>query len=162
MEDASTVSSPLDESLSNCHLLAVFDGHAGAGAAQHAAAHIRSQLHSHWGCATAEAALTGAFETLDKDFRCSTEPCKNQSEPNRQQLWRGSSTSSGPQHISSTYSVKHDCLCRRKSAAHQLLSAQPCMPCSCMHSPGRHPDADAGHRIQHGPISAEFRRWAVS
>lgn len=69
MEDASAVSSPLDEALPHCHLLAVFDGHAGAGAAQHAAAHVRSQLQRHWGCATADAALIGVFETLDQDFR---------------------------------------------------------------------------------------------
>ncbi|KAK9835427.1 hypothetical protein WJX84_011751, partial [Apatococcus fuscideae] len=69
MEDASAISSPLDEALPHCHLLAVFDGHAGAAAARHAAAHIRSQLYSHWGCATAEAALTGTFEILDRDFR---------------------------------------------------------------------------------------------
>lgn len=69
MEDASTVSSPLEDTFPHCHLLAVFDGHAGAGAAQHAAAHIRSQLHRRWGCLTAEAALTGVFESLDHDFR---------------------------------------------------------------------------------------------
>ncbi|CAG9460345.1 unnamed protein product [Pedinophyceae sp. YPF-701] len=64
MEDAGTVVSPLG-GLAGVHMMAVFDGHRGAYAAERAAADIEAYLHRSWTAPTAEECLRRAFVALD-------------------------------------------------------------------------------------------------
>lgn len=50
-------------------LLAVFDGHRGAAAAEYAAAHVLPYLRQSWDAADPAAALSRTFLALDADFR---------------------------------------------------------------------------------------------
>lgn len=50
-------------------LLAVFDGHRGAAAAEYAAAHVLPYLQRSWAAADPAAALSRTFIDLDADYR---------------------------------------------------------------------------------------------
>lgn len=57
MEDRHTLACPMERSSPQAHLMAVFDGHRGAEAAQFAADNLECRLRDAWGAESAEAAL---------------------------------------------------------------------------------------------------------
>jgi serine/threonine protein phosphatase PrpC len=57
MEDRHTLACPMERSCPEAHLMAVFDGHRGAEAAQFAADNLEDKLRDAWGATSAEAAL---------------------------------------------------------------------------------------------------------
>lgn len=57
MEDRHCVACPMSAAEPEAHLLAVFDGHRGAEAADYAAANLETCLAKAWRCPSAEATL---------------------------------------------------------------------------------------------------------
>ena len=68
MEDRHVIKDGL-ASCSNCHLLAVFDGHRGSEAAQYAAQHVVQQLQETMAVSDPAEALADTFVSLDRLFR---------------------------------------------------------------------------------------------
>lgn len=80
MEDRYVVESPLDESWPEAHLLAVFDGHRGAEAAEFSGRYLRGAFSKALGQGSAEACLKVAgsllsIEILMPPSTPSTESC---------------------------------------------------------------------------------------